>query len=62
MVVLKCAECKGEVSTKAKDGKCPHCGFAAPEEPVAKGSSDGFGPLILVALIVIFCIWMCGKQ
>lgn len=46
MAIIKCKECKKEVSNTAE--KCPHCGAAVKRKPIGCGSA-----IVLVVLVLI---------
>jgi hypothetical protein len=57
MAMVKCKECKGDVSSKAK--KCPHCGIDNPA--VTKGQMLG-GVLFLGIMCVALVTCMSGNE
>ena len=62
MALIKCSECKKDVSTTAT--VCPHCGAPVAEfskkKPMTTGSSIGVA--IIVIVFVMFLISMCSSS
>jgi ribosomal protein L37E len=67
MALIKCPECKKEISDKAKS--CPSCGYEpnpqpkSPKQPTKKKSTgSGCGTFIVVIGVLIFILYLIGAS